>query len=213
MAPFMFPSASVIASAVCSSKRWSSSACRSADANTLRARCSAYCPPALAPIPAIAALRAAREVTSIGAPGASPPPARRRAAWTAVTPAVAAKTTPSSVRVRPQRRAMRRAYVGPPRLTPADRPVALGYGRAPMSDVDSINLALLAFRCCVGAVMLAHGINHIFGGGKIEGTGRWFESLGMTPGRLHAWLASLTEVVGGAMLVLGLLMPLTGAAE
>lgn len=81
-----------------------------------------------------------------------------------------------------------------------------------MSDVDSINLALLAFRCCVGAVMLAHGINHIFGGGKIEGTGRWFESLGMTPGRLHAWLASLTEVVGGAMLVLGLLMPLAGAA-
>jgi len=81
-----------------------------------------------------------------------------------------------------------------------------------MSDVDSINLALLAFRCCVGAVMLAHGINHIFGGGKIEGTGRWFESLGMKPGRLHAWLASLTEVVGGAMLVLGLLMPLAGAA-
>lgn len=81
-----------------------------------------------------------------------------------------------------------------------------------MSDVDSINLALLAFRCCVGAVMLAHGINHIVGGGKIDGTGRWFESLGMKPGRLHAWLASLAEVVGGAMLVLGLLMPLAGAS-
>ena len=64
------------------------------------------------------------------------------------------------------------------------------------ADVDSINLALLALRCGVGAVMLAHGINHIFGGGKIAGTARWFASLGMKPGIVHAWLASLTEVVG-----------------
>jgi putative oxidoreductase len=81
-----------------------------------------------------------------------------------------------------------------------------------MSDLDSINLALLVFRCAVGAVMLAHGINHIFGGGKIAGTARWFSSLGMHPGPLHAWPASITEVVGGSMLVLGLLMPLAGSA-
>jgi putative oxidoreductase len=80
------------------------------------------------------------------------------------------------------------------------------------ADIDSINLALLALRCGVGAVMLAHGINHIFGGGKIAGTARWFASLGMKPGIVHAWLASLTEVAGGAMLVLGLLTPLGGAA-
>ncbi|MFZ6004677.1 MAG: DoxX family protein [Actinomycetota bacterium] len=81
-----------------------------------------------------------------------------------------------------------------------------------MSDIDSVNLALLAFRCAVGAVMLAHGINHIFGGGKIAGTARWFASLGMKPGILHAWLASLTEIAGGALLVLGLLTPLGGAS-
>lgn len=81
-----------------------------------------------------------------------------------------------------------------------------------MDDLDSINLALLVFRCGIGAVMLAHGINHIFGGGKIAGTGRWFESLGMKPGIVHAWLASVTEVVGGVLLVLGLLTPLGGAA-
>ncbi len=80
-----------------------------------------------------------------------------------------------------------------------------------MSDVDSINLVLLVFRCALGAVMLAHGINHIFGGGKIEGTGRWFASLGMKPGILHAWLASIMEVVGGVLLVLGLLTPFGGA--
>jgi putative oxidoreductase len=79
-------------------------------------------------------------------------------------------------------------------------------------DIDAINLALLLLRCGVGAVMLAHGLNHIFGGGKIAGTGRWFESLGMKPGVLHAWVASITEVVGGALLVVGLLTPLGGAA-
>jgi putative oxidoreductase len=81
-----------------------------------------------------------------------------------------------------------------------------------VSDVDSINLALLVFRMAVGAVMLAHGLNHIYGGGKIAGTARWFESLGMRPGIVHAWLASLTEVAGGIALILGLLTPLGGAA-
>jgi len=81
-----------------------------------------------------------------------------------------------------------------------------------MSDLDSINLALLVFRVGIGAVMLAHGLNHIYGGGKIAGTARWFESLGMRPGIVHAWLASLTEVAGGSALVLGLLTPLGGAA-
>ena len=81
-----------------------------------------------------------------------------------------------------------------------------------MPDVDSVNLALLGLRLILGAVMLAHGINHIIGGGKIAGTGRWFESLGMKPGLLHAWLASVTVVAGGAMLMLGLLTPLGCAA-
>jgi putative oxidoreductase len=80
-----------------------------------------------------------------------------------------------------------------------------------MSDSDAVDLALLVFRCGVGAVMLAHGINHIFGGGKIAGTARWFASLGMRPGILHAWLASITEVGAGALLVLGLLTPLAAA--
>lgn len=79
-------------------------------------------------------------------------------------------------------------------------------------DVDAINLGLLVLRCGIGAVMLAHGINHIFGGGKIAGTGRWFASLGMKPGLLHAWFASIAEVGGGALLVLGLVTPLGASA-
>lgn len=76
---------------------------------------------------------------------------------------------------------------------------------------QAVAFALAAFRVSVAAVMLAHGLNHIFGGGKIEGTGRWFESLGMRPGPLHAWLASLTEIGSGTLLALGLLTPIAGA--
>jgi putative oxidoreductase len=79
------------------------------------------------------------------------------------------------------------------------------------SDVNAVNFGLLMLRAALGVVMLAHGIRHIFGGGKIAGTGKWFESLGMKPGIIHAWLASLTEVGAGFSLILGLLTPL-GAA-
>lgn len=77
--------------------------------------------------------------------------------------------------------------------------------------MEGINAGLLILRVSVGIVMLAHGYNHLFGGGKIEGTGRWFESLGMKPGKLHAWLATLTELVVGPMLIIGLLTPLAAA--
>src|SRR3954469_15542467 len=74
-----------------------------------------------------------------------------------------------------------------------------------------VSLGLLLLRFAVGVVFIAHGYNHIFGGGKIEGTGRWFNSLGMRPGILHAWMASLVELGAGALLILGLLTPLAGA--
>lgn len=76
---------------------------------------------------------------------------------------------------------------------------------------SSVNLALLVMRFALGGVFLAHGINHVFGGGKIPGTGRWFESLGMRPGVLHAWTASVVEIGAGALLVLGLLTPVACA--
>lgn len=78
-------------------------------------------------------------------------------------------------------------------------------------DVDGLNWGLLVLRCGLGLVMVAHGWNHIFGGGKIEGTAGWFDSLGMKPGILHAWLASLTELGVGVMLFAGLLTPLAAA--
>ena len=74
-----------------------------------------------------------------------------------------------------------------------------------------VDLGLFLLRVIVGIVFIAHGYNHIFGGGKIAGTGRWFESLGMKPGWLHAWTASLTELGAGGLLIVGFLTPLGGA--
>jgi putative oxidoreductase len=80
-----------------------------------------------------------------------------------------------------------------------------------VSDDTAIDLALLFLRCGVGAVMLAHGIRHIYGGGKIAGTARWFGSLGMRYPLFQAWMASATEVAAGAGLIVGFLMPFAGA--
>src|SRR5438105_6051580 len=81
-----------------------------------------------------------------------------------------------------------------------------------MPGATAANLSLLLLRVVLGVVFLAHGINHVYRGGKIGGTARWFESLGMKPGKLHAWLASLTELAAGAGLVFGLLTPFAAGA-
>jgi putative oxidoreductase len=82
---------------------------------------------------------------------------------------------------------------------------------SPVFDPVGLDLGLALLRVVVGATIAAHGYNHIFRGGRIAGTARWFGSLGMRPGIVHAWLASITELAAGLSLVLGLLTPL-GAA-
>jgi putative oxidoreductase len=80
-----------------------------------------------------------------------------------------------------------------------------------MHDTDAIHLVLLLFRIAIGSVMLAHGVNHIWGGGKIAGTSSWFASMGMRRATVQAWTASLTEIGAGIMLVLGIATPLAAA--
>ncbi len=72
--------------------------------------------------------------------------------------------------------------------------------------------ALLLVRVVVGVTMIAHGLNHWRGGGRIEGTARWFSGLGLRYGTLQAWLSVVTEIGAGVLLVLGLLTPLACAA-
>jgi putative oxidoreductase len=72
--------------------------------------------------------------------------------------------------------------------------------------------ALLLVRVVVGVTMIAHGYNHWRGGGRIEGTARWFSGLGLRYGVLQAWMSVVTEIGAGVLLVLGLLTSLACAA-
>jgi len=74
-----------------------------------------------------------------------------------------------------------------------------------------VDLAALLLRAVLGITMLAHGWNHAFGGGKIAGTTRWFASIGMRPAWVHAYVATVTEIGSGVLLLLGLLTPLAAA--
>jgi putative oxidoreductase len=77
--------------------------------------------------------------------------------------------------------------------------------------VIQVDIAAVVLRAIAGVVMLAHGYNHVFRGGRLAGTGRWFESIGIKPGWLHARLASYTELGSGVLLLLGLATPLAAA--
>lgn len=78
---------------------------------------------------------------------------------------------------------------------------------------DSTSLGMLILRVVVGVTIFLHGYNKFFGGGRIPGTARWFDSMGMKPnGKVHAVLAASTETGGGALFALGLLTPLAAAA-
>lgn len=71
---------------------------------------------------------------------------------------------------------------------------------------------LLLIRVVLGLTMAAHGYNKFFGGGRIAGTARWFDSMGMKPnGRVHALLAATTEVGSGLLFAVGFLTPLASA--
>lgn len=71
--------------------------------------------------------------------------------------------------------------------------------------------ALMLLRAALGMMIFVHGYNKAFRGGKLAGTGRWFQSMGMRPGKVHATLAAGTEMGVGVLLVLGLLTQLAAA--
>ena len=78
--------------------------------------------------------------------------------------------------------------------------------------MEANGTALLLVRLVVGGTMIAHGWNHWKGGGRIEGTARWFSGLGLRHGTLQAWLSVGTEIAAGTLLVLGFLTSLGCAA-
>lgn len=77
---------------------------------------------------------------------------------------------------------------------------------------DSFDLAVLLLRVTLGGMIIMHGYNHLFGKGGVEGTARWFASLGFTPAKLHALMSGYVELASGAGLIVGLFTPLACAA-
>jgi putative oxidoreductase len=78
-----------------------------------------------------------------------------------------------------------------------------------------MKLALTALRAVLGATMFAHGAQKLFGwfgGHGLEGTGQFFDGIGLQPGKRSALVAGASEVGGGALLATGFLTPLGSAA-
>lgn len=67
----------------------------------------------------------------------------------------------------------------------------------------------------VGGLFVGHGAQKLFGafgGHGPEGTGQFFESLGMFPGKRNALMAGVAEAGGGAMLATGVGTPVAASA-
>ncbi|MEU2369453.1 MULTISPECIES: DoxX family protein [unclassified Streptomyces] len=84
-----------------------------------------------------------------------------------------------------------------------------------MTCIDRRDLGLLLLRLGTGGVLAAHGSQKLFGwfgGGGIEGTGQFMDSIGYAPGKVSATAAGVAELGGGLLLALGLATPAAGAA-
>ena len=77
-----------------------------------------------------------------------------------------------------------------------------------------MNVGRLLLRLTVGTIFVEHGTQKLFGwfgGHGLDGTGQFFESVGLRPGRRHALAAGTAETSGGILLALGLATPLAAA--
>ncbi len=74
-----------------------------------------------------------------------------------------------------------------------------------------VDLALLALHLFLGLMIFAHGFRKFFRGGKLPGTAKWFESIGVRPGLINAVMAASTEVGAGVLLTFGLFTSLASA--
>jgi putative oxidoreductase len=78
-------------------------------------------------------------------------------------------------------------------------------------DPLTLGTGLLIARLVMGALMVAHSGQKLFGwfgGYGLAGTAGYFEQLGFRPGKLFVVTASLSEMVSGILIALGLFGPL-----
>jgi len=75
--------------------------------------------------------------------------------------------------------------------------------------VKSIGAAQLILRAAIGGTMVTHGIKH---GRTLDGTARWFDSIGFRQARLQAAASAAVETGAGAAVLAGAATPLSAAA-
>jgi putative oxidoreductase len=78
-----------------------------------------------------------------------------------------------------------------------------------------MKIGRLILRLVVGGFFFGHGTQKLFGwfgGYGLEGTGQFFEQIGLRPGKRHAMAAGVAEAGGGTLLALGAATPLASAA-
>ncbi len=73
------------------------------------------------------------------------------------------------------------------------------------------DLAALVLRLTIGPMMVVHGMNKVRGPGGLEGTERYFASLGLQPAAVHARVAAATEIGTGTLITFGAATPLAAA--
>jgi putative oxidoreductase len=74
-----------------------------------------------------------------------------------------------------------------------------------------MSIGTVALRGVVGPLFVGHGTQKLFGwfgGHGLEGTGGFFEQIGLRPGKRHATAAGVSEALGGALLIAGAATPL-----
>jgi putative oxidoreductase len=86
--------------------------------------------------------------------------------------------------------------------------------RRPLVWNAGTDAGLLLLRFGVGGTFVAHGIQKVFGlwgGPGIGGFARELDGYGFTQTATLAWVTGLTELIGGAFVVLGVVTPLAAA--
>jgi putative oxidoreductase len=71
------------------------------------------------------------------------------------------------------------------------------------------DIASLALRAAIGGTMIAHGMKHVR---SLEGTSRWFDSIGFRQPQAQAATSAAIEVGAGAALLVGAATPLAASA-
>lgn len=75
--------------------------------------------------------------------------------------------------------------------------------------MDKRDVAGLVLRAAIGGTMVAHGVRH---GRTLEGTARWFSSIGFRQPKTQAAASAVVETGAGAAVLAGAGTPLAAAA-